>query len=37
MQIDSSIFNKLSQKEKDRRHKEDLYLYCGEEKHQARD
>jgi hypothetical protein len=37
MQIDSSSFKKLSQKEKDRRYKTDLYLYCGGENHQARD
>jgi hypothetical protein len=37
MQIDSSSFKKLSQKEKDRRRKEDFYLYCGGENHQARD
>jgi hypothetical protein len=35
MQIDSSSFKKLSQKEKDRRHKEDLCLYCGGQNHQA--
>jgi hypothetical protein len=37
MQIDSSSFKKLSQKEKDRRCKEDLCLYCGGKNHQARD
>jgi hypothetical protein len=28
-QIDSSRFKKLSLKKKERRHKEDLCLYCG--------
>ena len=35
MQIDSSSFKKLSQKEKNRRCKEDLYLYSDGENHQA--
>ena len=37
MQIDSSSFKKLSQKEKERRCKEDLCLYCSEKNHQAQD
>jgi hypothetical protein len=30
MQIDSSRFKKVSQKEKERQRKKDLYLYCSE-------
>jgi hypothetical protein len=37
IQMNSLRFKKLSQKEKDRRCKEDLYLYCGRENHQTRD
>jgi hypothetical protein len=35
IQIDSLRFKKLLQKEKDRRYKEGLYLYCGGKKYQA--
>jgi hypothetical protein len=37
MQIDSSSFKKLSQKEKDRRRKKDLCLYYGRENYQVQD
>jgi hypothetical protein len=37
MQIDFSSFKKLLKKEKERRCKEDLCLYCDEKNHQARD
>ena len=35
MQIDSSRFKKLLQKEKDWWYKEDLCLYCGGQNHQT--
>jgi hypothetical protein len=37
MQIDSSSFKKLTQKEKDWWRKVDLCLYCGKENPRARD